>query len=125
MSITKYFKPSVRARILTNDPPAWLARCKRAAYIRTCIVSCPPWSNRAELYALAETARAVSKATGEKHVLDHIVPVTHPYVCGLTVPWNLRIVPWRVNATKSNDFHPDQPDLFIDAVAKGENYELI
>jgi hypothetical protein len=41
----------------------------------------------------------------------HIVPLNHPYVCGLHVPWNMRVVPWRVNASKGNAFNPDQLPL--------------
>lgn len=49
--------------------------------------------------------------TGERWVLDHDIPVTHPDVCGLSVPWNFRIVPYRVNAAKGNYWCPDQLEL--------------
>lgn len=61
------------------------------------------------------TAKALSVFSGRLHVLDHIIPVTHPLVCGPTVPWNLRIVPWRVNASKGNRWNPNQLELFDDA----------
>jgi predicted nucleic acid-binding Zn ribbon protein len=44
-------------------------------------------------------------------VVDHIIPVQHPYVCGLTVPWNLRVGPESCNQAKSNDWRPDQAAL--------------
>lgn len=124
MSVTRYFKPGVKARILAGNEPGWLSKLKRRAYVRACILSCPPWVERRALYALADTAKRVSLATGVPHVLDHIVPVTHPYVCGLTVPWNLRIVTAKANANKSNKWTPDQPDLFIDQVPENETYHL-
>jgi hypothetical protein len=38
----------------------------------------------------------------------YIVPLTHPRVCGLTVPWNLEIKPARVNMSESNHVHLDE-----------------
>lgn len=84
----------------------------RTQCIAAVVLSAPPWVDRWELYALKHTAAALTIVTGQLHVLDHIVPLNHPLVCGLTVPWNLRIVPWRVNATKSNNWNPDQLELF-------------
>lgn len=126
MSILKYYKRTMKARMLTGDVPAWLAKHSRGVYIKACVMSCPPWLKvyKKELQALDETKRALTRATGVAHVLDHVVPVTHPYVCGLTVPWNLAVVPYAVNACKSNKWSPDQPDLFIDQVGKHETYEL-
>lgn len=50
--------------------------------------------------------------TGERHVLDHIVPVNHPRVCGLTVPWNIQVIHWRANGSKGNTWCPEQLELF-------------
>lgn len=65
----------------------------------------PPWLTegmRAEilaLYALADEG---------EHV-DHIVPLKNPLVCGLHVPWNLRVVSAAENLHKSNNHWPDMP----------------
>jgi hypothetical protein len=64
------------------------------------------------IVAERDKARVMTIVTGELHVLDHIVPVTHPVVCGLTVPWNLRVIHWRVNGAKGNTWNPDQLELF-------------
>ena len=65
----------------------------------------PPWLTRAqkakmrELYKIAIT---MTKTTGEKYVVDHIVPLRSEFVCGLHVPWNLRVITQEENLKKSN-----------------------
>lgn len=113
MSIARYYSPTVRRKILSGEPlPEWLAKHPRIGYIVACTLSYPPWLDRADLEPLRKEAQRLTKETGILHVLDHHpIPVTHPYVCGLTVPWNLRVVPWRVNASKGNKWMPDQLEL--------------
>lgn len=112
MSIVEYYRPGSKARAMRGDVPAWITNNARSSYILACVLSCPPWVDRWELLTLRAMAQALTKMTGTLHVLDHIVPVNGTGVCGLTVPWNLRIVPWRVNAAKGNRWNPDQLELF-------------
>ena len=105
-------KAPSREKLLRGEVPRWVGNSKRAEYIAAVILSCPPWVDRAELRALKAEAAAVTARTGVLHVLAHRVPLTHPLVCGLTVPWNLTIKPWRVNLSESNWFTPDQVELF-------------
>lgn len=91
-----------RKRVLAGDIPRWITNRGRTRYIAAVVLSAPPWVDRWELYALKHMAAAITVFTGKLHVLDHIVPLNHSEVCGLTVPWNLQIVPWQVNAAKSN-----------------------
>jgi 5-methylcytosine-specific restriction endonuclease McrA len=47
-------------------------------------------------------AMELTKLTGERYVVDHIVPLISDEVCGLHVPWNLRVITQEENLRKSN-----------------------
>lgn len=103
-----------RRRLLAGDVPDWIKNSSRAPYIIRVVLSAPPWVDRKVLKHMQNEARRLTKETGHLHVLDHRVPLSHPNVCGLTVPWNLRIIHWRANLSKGNAWHPDQLPLFED-----------
>jgi hypothetical protein len=105
MSIARYYSMRLRSRLMAGDEPAWLKRHIRRDYIVRCVLSFVAWADRAKLREMKRTARRRGL------VLDHIIPITHPDVCGLTVPENLRMVPPLVNAAKSNKWTPDQIDM--------------
>ena len=66
----------------------------------------PSWLTREHLieirdfYALAIELAWLNE--GEILHVDHIVPLQGKDVCGLHVPWNLQILPAKVNSRKSN-----------------------
>jgi hypothetical protein len=65
----------------------------------------PPWLTRkqkTEIRQLYQIAITMTKTTGEQYVVDHIVPLRSPDVCGLHVPWNLRVITREENLKKSN-----------------------
>jgi hypothetical protein len=65
----------------------------------------PPWLTRrqkTEMRSMYQIAITMSKTTGEKYVVDHIWPLRSDFVCGLHVPWNLRVITQAQNAAKSN-----------------------
>jgi len=111
VSLIHYIRPRTKQRILAGQVPNWISRDRRAQRILRVCLSTPLWLRPAELRGLQELAIWQTEMTGVQHVLDHIIPVNHPRVSGLTVPWNLQVVPWRVNAAKGNTWDPDQLEL--------------
>lgn len=80
-------------RILSNDRKR---RHKNAT---------PPWITKEQKQAIRQLyaqALQLTKITGERYVVDHIVPLRSPKVCGLHVPWNLRVITQEENLKKSN-----------------------
>lgn len=71
----------------------------------------PPWVTReqkSEMRAIYEMAITMSKTTGEQYVVDHIYPLRSEVVCGLHVPWNLRVITRAENLQKSNELPDDK-----------------
>ena len=64
--------------------------------------STPLWVDPEHIRLLYRESRAMTRATGVQHHLDHIVPRNGKNVSGLTVPWNLQIIPAKQNIFKSN-----------------------
>ena len=65
----------------------------------------PPWLTRkqkSEIRQLYQIAITMSQTTGEQYVVDHIIPLRSDVVCGLHVPWNLRVITQEENLKKSN-----------------------
>lgn len=65
----------------------------------------PPWithQQKMQIRELYRHARQLTKATGERYVVDHIIPLISEEVCGLHVPWNLRVITQDENLKKSN-----------------------
>jgi 5-methylcytosine-specific restriction endonuclease McrA len=73
----------------------------------------PPWLTRkqkSEIRQLYQIAITMTQTTGEQYVVDHIVPLRGEEVCGLHVPWNLRVITQEENLKKSNKLvDPHQP----------------
>jgi len=65
----------------------------------------PKWITPEQKLAMRQLylhAQALTKMTGERYVVDHIIPLISPDVCGLHVPWNLRVITQEENLKKSN-----------------------
>jgi 5-methylcytosine-specific restriction endonuclease McrA len=65
----------------------------------------PPWITQEQKEAIKGLylhAMRLTKITGERYVVDHIIPLINPIICGLHVPWNLRVITQEENLLKSN-----------------------
>jgi len=74
----------------------------------------PKWitpKHKADMRALYQIAITMSRTTGEPYVVDHIYPLRSEVVCGLHVPWNLRVITRAENLRKSNSLPPDEEAL--------------
>ena len=83
----EYYKAlvSVRRRKHRKATPKWITASQKLAM--------------RELYLQAQN---LTKLTGERYVVDHIVPLINEAICGLHVPWNLRVITQKENLNKSN-----------------------
>ena len=69
----------------------------------------PRWAKsnnvRRKILAIYVYAQSRNLKTGKKHQVDHIIPLYHPYICGLHVPNNLQVLTKDQNQRKSNVFY--------------------
>lgn len=82
-------------------PEYWRARARARDAQK--LGATPPWLTQAH----QDETRAIyadAAARSEPHHVDHIIPLVHPDVCGLHVPWNLQVLSAADNLRKSNSF---------------------
>ena len=106
------------ARVLREYRNAWKdanrlqVRADTKARRRKHRSATPPWLTRkqkSEIRQLYQIAITMTQTTGEQYVVDHIYPLRSEVVCGLHVPWNLRVITQVENLRKSNGL-PDDSD---------------
>ena len=76
---------SLRRRRFRDATPKWLTE-----------------NQKMEIRFKYRLAIALSRATGERHAVDHIIPLHGESVCGLHVPWNLQVLTQKDNLVKYN-----------------------
>lgn len=105
---TIIYSKEFRAALLRGEEPGWITRSTCRSYWVQLILSTPDWCDRKAVNALVRRARATNR------VVDHIIPLTHPLVCGLTVPGNLRLISRAENVERSNSWWEYTPSLFTE-----------
>lgn len=76
-----------------------------AKYRASKLLATPRWLNKEHLKQIEEfyiKAEYLTKTTGIKYTVDHIMPLQGKDVCGLHVPWNLQILTQTENIRKLN-----------------------
>lgn len=76
-----------------------------AKYRCTKLNATPKWLTKSQLDLIKmfyARAKYLTIETGIPHQVDHIIPLQGENVCGLHVPWNLRIVTKSENSSKGN-----------------------
>lgn len=75
------------------------------------------WSDLAEVFRTYQACAIVNEHLGlGVYVVDHIVPLQSPLVCGLHTHTNLEVVRYRRNRVKSNWLWPGMPALGWEAI---------
>ncbi len=109
--ISSHHRPALKRRLIAGDIPDWLRNHPRFRYLHAAVLSFPYWVARAELRRIDAEAKRLTRITGIPHQVDHIIPINHPRVCGLTVPGNLTILTQRMNGSKGGYWHEDETEI--------------
>lgn len=106
------YSAELRRRLISGETPTWIALNNRREYWIALILSCPDWADREAIRAIQRDARRKTQLSGRQYVVDHVIPLTHRLVCGLTVPNNLRVIRATENAARSNRWWEWTDDMF-------------
>lgn len=118
---------------LSKSSPVWLSRQdpsdpvlsphyrRSVEYYRALYQAWPEWCRGHSGFAIVEAEYRWRRNAGEDVHKDHIVPIISPYVCGLHVPWNLRVIGAGPNLSKSNKVWPDCPNENLELFPKTEH----
>ena len=97
-------KRATRARWQAENPERFRAQWWRRSQKKR--DATPTWVDYKAINAVYDEALRLTAETGIPHEVDHIVPLNHPEICGLHVPWNLQVLTAIENQRKHNRFTP-------------------
>lgn len=98
---SRYYRQNKESYYKNKELRAYHQAKRRASKLN----ATPNWLSNYELDLIKWVYTAARKAEehyGEPYHVDHIVPLQGENVCGLHVPWNLRVIPARDNMSKGN-----------------------
>lgn len=64
----------------------------------------PDWIDLTAIKMIYKQCEDLNKTSDEKYVVDHVIPLTNEFVCGLHVHHNLQIITENENLIKGNKF---------------------
>lgn len=64
----------------------------------------PKWADKDKIAEFYEEAKRVTRETGIRHDVDHVVPLRGKHVSGLHVHTNLQVIPHIENVRKRNRY---------------------
>lgn len=79
---------------------------RNARYYTQAVLATPRWSDMSAVWDLFLFARLL-RMEGLAVEVDHIIPLNHPYVCGMHCRENMRIITSQENNAKGNHIWPD------------------
>ena len=94
---SKRWKKNNHGKVIANCVKRYTSKLKRTAL----------WANHWKIKQYYIMAKKLTKDTGIKFVVDHIVPLQGKCVSGLHVETNLQIITATENLMKSNKFSPE------------------
>jgi len=86
-----------------------VANAKTARRVASVLHATPAWANPERIAKVYQLAARLTKETGVKYHVDHIVPLRSKIVSGLHVEYNLEAIPATKNISKGNRHWPDMP----------------
>lgn len=83
----------------------------------------PPWADLKEIRRYYQIAKDITRNSGTRMSVDHIIPLKGKNFCGLHVEYNLRVITWRANVIKNNKLYDDIEYVPIES-NKEKNFRL-
>lgn len=93
-----------RDRKRAKDQPAYFTHKTQKRHTAK-LLRTPAWLTNQhwkEIETTYQLSQWCSEVTGVRYNVDHIIPLQGKTVCGLHVPWNLRVIPAADNFKKGN-----------------------
>ncbi len=64
----------------------------------------PSWADQDAIKSFYKQAQILTKETGTRYSVDHVIPLNGQNVCGLNVESNIRVIPLQDNHVKGRKF---------------------